>query len=521
MTASARAAAREQRHLPGDSINAEHEEEEERVLVRIECSKRARFLWNEARRLAPRMAGRTLAQWEVAERIAAEASSAPGPYGEAWQHEPWRSFAADGPGRPAPASDQSAGCTRGDASSAADANGPRDSHEEPDSERSTKRQSDSQEKPVDRREEESDPDPVVSPIERELERLVELNAFELDTAMRRVRTAMQQRQARLGSTLGLFLDLRLHEQLGYACESDYVRERLGLPDRTARDLVRVAQSARGKSPVLASAYERGELSWLRVLALLPVAKPWNVSAWITRAGEVTLRRLNDEVEWALAQADRAPESVAAMPPPVGSDLGLRDGDRRMCAHEAPGDDTTATTAAADDRRMCAHEAPRADTTARSRDQFWGVIGRIRITFQAPVSVSTLFRTVMQGFASPTEPRWLAIERMLEQVVGEWRRQPTHRDPVFERDGYRCTAPGCSSYANLHDHHIVPRSAGGSNEQSNRTTLCAWHHLRAVHGGLATATGQAPDAIDWELGLAHGRKPLLRLRGDRYFRGANS
>jgi len=39
----------------------------------------------------------------------------------------------------------------------------------------------------------------------------------------------------------------------------------------------------------------------------------------------------------------------------------------------------------------------------------------------------------------------------------------------------------------------------------------------VHGGLARASGQAPGAIDWELGLAAGRPPLLRLRGDRYLR----
>jgi hypothetical protein len=359
-------------------------------------------------------------------------------------------------------------------------------------------------------------DAVASPIEQELDRLDELDAFELDAAMRRVRSAMQRRQARLGAALGLFLDLRFHDQLGYACGTDYVRERLGLPDRTARDLIRVAQAARSKSPALASAYEDGELSWLRVLALLSVARPWNVAAWIVRASEVTLRRLNDEVAWALAQADADPRFTAAMPPAVGSDLGVRDDHRRMCAHGGMCE-TTAASAVGDNRRMCAHCAAGEETVARSRDEFWGVIGRIRITFLAPVSIGVFFRTIMQGFATPTEPRWLAIERMLERVLVQWRSQPRHRDPAFARDGYRCTAPGCSSFTNLHDHHIVPRSAGGTNDLGNRTTLCAWHHLRAVHGGLATATGQAPDAIDWELGLVHGHAPLMRFRGDRYVR----
>ena len=33
--------------------------------------------------------------------------------------------------------------------------------------------------------------------------------------------------------------------------------------------------------------------------------------------------------------------------------------------------------------------------------------------------------------------------------------------------------------NLHEHHIVFRSAGGSGELENRVTLCAVHHLRGV------------------------------------------
>lgn len=60
--------------------------------------------------------------------------------------------------------------------------------------------------------------------------------------------------------------------------------------------------------------------------------------------------------------------------------------------------------------------------------------------------------------------------------------------------------GCSSFRNLHDHHIVFRSAGGSNDLSNRTTLCAWHHLRGVHAGVVRCTGVAPRRLRFELGV---------------------
>jgi hypothetical protein len=86
--------------------------------------------------------------------------------------------------------------------------------------------------------------------------------------------------------------------------------------------------------------------------------------------------------------------------------------------------------------------------------------------------------------------------------------------VFERDGWRCTAPGCSSYRNLHDHHVRFRSAGGSDDLRNRTTLCAWHHLRGVHAGLIRCGGTAPHGLRFELGLRAGRPPLAAyLSGD--------
>ena len=101
--------------------------------------------------------------------------------------------------------------------------------------------------------------------------------------------------------------------------------------------------------------------------------------------------------------------------------------------------------------------------------------------------------------------------MLDHALEVWgsplaRVQTAHR--VFERDGWRCTVPGCSSFRNLHDHHIVFRSAGGGNGLENRTTLCAWHHLRGVHAGRVRCTGRAPERLRFELGVRSGRPSLL-------------
>ena len=69
--------------------------------------------------------------------------------------------------------------------------------------------------------------------------------------------------------------------------------------------------------------------------------------------------------------------------------------------------------------------------------------------------------------------------------------------VLERDGWRCTNPGCSRAA-AHVHHVEFRSHGGSDEESNLTSVCAAHHLRGIHMGRLRVSGKAPDGLWWEL-----------------------
>ncbi len=72
--------------------------------------------------------------------------------------------------------------------------------------------------------------------------------------------------------------------------------------------------------------------------------------------------------------------------------------------------------------------------------------------------------------------------------------------VFERDGYRCAVPGCTAQRNLHAHHVLFRSRGGSDDLANLVTLCAAHHQRGVHRGVIRISGSAPEALVFELPL---------------------
>jgi hypothetical protein len=225
------------------------------------------------------------------------------------------------------------------------------------------------------------------------------------------------------------------------------------------------------------AYGAGRLSWVRAWTVVPVVGGRAGATWVARASEVTVRRLEDEVDWALTMQDVTPLSASMPPPPPGASL----------------------------------ELPAAQMRARCEQQ--GIDAEL--TFRGPRSVVLLFREAIAAFAEADDLPWQACERLLDHVEAEWRSQPRHPDPVFERDGWRCAVPACSGRTNLHDHHVVFRSRGGTNERSNRITVCAAHHLHGLHGHRTRAVGTAPDAIHWELGLRPHGPPLMRFIGDRY------
>ncbi len=102
-----------------------------------------------------------------------------------------------------------------------------------------------------------------------------------------------------------------------------------------------------------------------------------------------------------------------------------------------------------------------------------------------------------------QPMGQPVGQSMGQPVGQpGNRSANRRSPAestYERDGYRCMAPGCTSRAEIQEHHIVFRSKGGSEKPTNRVSLCAAHHLRGVHAGLLRLKGKAGHMIEAHLG----------------------
>jgi hypothetical protein len=397
----ARALAREVRAFDRCSdAAATLRESDERVGVVVHCTPAARAQWWHARQIANRVAGHALSHEAFAEALAAEV----------WSALPLDAASGDAKRVPDHAGSSDRACA------------PAGSPVSPGAERPMP--------------------PFAAWLERDLDRA---DAFELDARLRRGSRLEAQRLARVAALLESTVASGRHRSL-----DAYAEEHLDMAPSRARALLRIARASR-RCPELGAAFGSGRISWVQAHAIVPVlfepGAERHRAAWVARAARVTVRRLRDDVEAALASGAFAPEG---------------------------------------DLQTGAIARPRAAS--------------IRLFFAAAPEVAHLFRAALATLqrrlaCSQSE----ALEAMLAHAVATWQPENQRRqDAIFERDGWRCTVPGCSSYRNLHAHHISFRSAGGSDDPTNLTTLCAWHHLRGVHAGVVRCTGAAPDALRFEL-----------------------
>jgi hypothetical protein len=92
-----------------------------------------------------------------------------------------------------------------------------------------------------------------------------------------------------------------------------------------------------------------------------------------------------------------------------------------------------------------------------------------------------------------------LERLCDHFISVWKpllaERNTVQKRVLERDGGRCQVPGCTREA-LHVHHVCFRSRGGGDEEGNLISLCAAHHLHAVHKGWLRVSGRTPGGLTW-------------------------
>ncbi len=344
----------------------------------------------------------------------------------------------------------------------------------------------------------------------------EPDAWELDTLLRRLVRLRQSLAWRQGRLLATFAALRLHRDLGDGSLDDWIGDRLPMSPRRARYLISLDRRLRGL-PLVADAYRRGLLSWCQARLLVRVVAPGVQSQWIRYARRVTVRRLEEavvtcEVEAAepahigaspLPPADPSPDEVVRAsvdPAPLHTSTFDRPGD-------LPGIGSLHTSAPLPGRGAT-------DKVPAGR-QAWR-----RIAFWAPLDVAALWDSALRSCraAGPQLEDWECFLLFVQALRDTWENpddpQWRRRYRIFERDGWRCMAPGCTSRSGLNEHHIVFQSQQGNDEDENVVTLCVGHHQEGIHASRLRCFGRAPDSLWWDLGIRPGGEPLMRYFGER-------
>ncbi|MDL0130443.1 HNH endonuclease [Halobacterium salinarum] len=97
--------------------------------------------------------------------------------------------------------------------------------------------------------------------------------------------------------------------------------------------------------------------------------------------------------------------------------------------------------------------------------------------------------------------------MSEGYPSDW---DSRRKEVYQRDNYECqncgARGGSHGSAELHAHHIVPKSKGGTHQKSNLDTLCKECH-NAIHGdSMAPSEPATETGSEWGFPLSVNQYP---------------
>ena len=355
---------------------------------------------------------------------------------------------------------------------------------------------------------------------------------------------------RLGELLLDLTERRAWPRLGFLDVGHYAEERLGISRSVAETRVRLARATR-RHWHLKWAYQGafvGQQSALLVARVLGRTRGDSLPEWqwVQEAMSTTVKRLRDDLRCALRRDCDASTGASAKTLTISSD------DPGDLSRSAEAGETSSfasglplTISSEHPRNMV--PPPPTDAEWQASLRRYPGMARERVRDLAERALAspieddvlrlTLPEDVAHGFlatiearrralesaglrlgagpeapetSEPSErrpraplPGWVALLTLIDEFVETWddpRLVPKRPgDPTYQRDGYRCAAPGCTSRQGLEEHHVVYRSHGGSDAESNRVTICGFHHKQGEHGGQMRVTGEAPLGLLWGLG----------------------
>lgn len=115
-----------------------------------------------------------------------------------------------------------------------------------------------------------------------------------DTALWRIAAARTPLERQVGRRIAALREARGYVDLGLSSMADYAIERLGMSERQAQRLARIARGLE-ELPLLREACDTSRLSISQLDALVGVATAETEAAWLERATALTVRGLREEI----------------------------------------------------------------------------------------------------------------------------------------------------------------------------------------------------------------------------------
>lgn len=302
--------------------------------------------------------------------------------------------------------------------------------------------------------------------------------------------------------------------------------------KTARAWVREAVGLRER-PELAAAARRGEFSDDQVGALRVLAEPGSDGAWVEALAsdvgrdELRINELERMARRKTAQAlERSDGGRYLTMKPTDDERFVR-GRFQLLPEEAAALEQQLDARVPDGTRLHDYPAAHADALMQLVADTGGGGGGRRL--KASVVVRTDPQVLHGTSDAPGElpdgnfvPARIVREMAAEGKVLELDLTGVNLDTkqlpeavrrwVYHRDGGRCRAPDCTTPTLMpEEHHIVPRSRGGTHHPSNVVLLCWHHHQVTIHRQGWTLIGDAEHRLTWLRpdGSVHTPPPIVK------------
>ncbi|HVZ34251.1 MAG TPA: hypothetical protein VG963_17610 [Polyangiaceae bacterium] len=371
--------------------------------------------------------------------------------------------------------------------------------------------------------------PVVTAAAAGCSTLGGATASDLDLQLRGLSQLLARQELDLSRALLSFHRADGWRRLGYASESQYARERLGVSHSAL--LARRALALRLEAlPSVAAALGSAQIGVEAALQIARIATPHTERAWLERAGRRTIKHLREEVNAALTAVRLSGELDC--PPPHDAEIEAYTELERAVASGRAGEGCAGEGRAGEGRAESVSEsaarlsflAPDASVERRAWHTMlaslhaWlegGVLGTLQMSAASRASrsagrVELRLRVTRHVFhwwrgLQAQARRWLPqgmswLKFLCLSIWRAWRHVlgvDVAYGAIYERDACRCTSPVCSR-RDVTPHHLRFRSQGGGEEPDNLASVCTWCHLFGIHGGRIRARGTAGN-IRWEIG----------------------